>query len=105
MPRALKLSDTELDTWFERDRQHVNLKRADSGDTIIEWWDEAVTEAVEDGFLNPRDYHGTAFEYAKDMGITDGKIRAGVSIHVTDPDESEYEYDDGDEDEDEDENE
>lgn len=37
--------------------------------TIVEFWDEDVSQAVEDGFLNPRDYHGSAYEYAVDCGI------------------------------------
>jgi hypothetical protein len=100
MTKKLTQSDTELETWFERDRSHVDLKRKDTGETIIEWWDEAVSEAVADGFLNPRDYHGSAFEYAEGMGLTDGKNRAGVSIHVADDDDEDE--DDFDEDEDED---
>ncbi len=95
MAKALGLRDTELDTWFERDRSHVSLKRTDTGDTIIEWWDEAVAQAVEDGFLDPQDYRGSAFEYAKSMGLTAGKRRAGVSIRAV---EDEGEIDDDDDD-------
>ncbi|MGY3581866.1 hypothetical protein ACVIGB_000063 [Bradyrhizobium sp. USDA 4341] len=65
---ATQKSDTVLTTWFERDRAHVCLSRkdrdGDAGETIIEWWDDAVSQAVEDGFLNPRDWHGTAYAYA-----------------------------------------
>ena len=59
--------NTKLDTWFERDRAHVSLETL-NGKTIIEWWDEAVEEAVQDGFLNPKDYHGSAVEYANYIG-------------------------------------
>lgn len=66
-------ADTVLTTWFERDRAHVCLSRkdrdGDAGETIIEWWDEAVHQAVEDGFLKANDWHATAFQYARDMGI------------------------------------
>ncbi len=58
-----------VSTWFERDRAHVDLMYADTEETIVEWWDEAVEEAIEDGFLNPRDYLGSALEYARDMGL------------------------------------
>jgi hypothetical protein len=102
MAKKLTIGDTELDTWFERDRSHVNLKRKDTGETIIEWWDDAVGEAVEDGFLNARDYHGSAFEYAESMGLTDGKRRSGVSIHVADDDdEDDDDFDDEDDEDDE----
>jgi len=64
------IDDTKIQTWFERDRQHVALVDAETEqNTIIEWWDEAVTEAVEDGFLDPRDYHGSAYDYAKSNGL------------------------------------
>jgi hypothetical protein len=58
-----------INVWMERDRKHVHLFRGDENDTIIEWWDEEVDEMVEDGFLNPRDWEGSAIEYAKDMGL------------------------------------
>ena len=65
-----KDAETRIDTWFERDRAHVALS-LDYGSerTIVEWWDEAVTEAVEDGFLDPKDWHGSAYRYADSMGL------------------------------------
>lgn len=70
----ISLDDTIINTWFERDRAHVALwmKDEDGGqgrELLVEWWDEAVGEAVEDGFLNPRDWHGSAYEYAKERGM------------------------------------
>lgn len=62
-------SNTTLQTRFERDRAHVELRDKETDATVIEWWDEAVGEAVEDGFLNPRDWHGTAVEYANHLGV------------------------------------
>ncbi len=62
--RKLALEETELITWFERDRAHVCLSRARNNATIVEWRDEAVGEAIEDGYLNPRSYHTSAFECA-----------------------------------------
>jgi len=61
-------SNTRIDTWFERDRAYVGLETL-KGETIVEWWDEAVHAAIEDGFLDPRDYHGTAIEYANSLGL------------------------------------
>ena len=62
------IDDTEIYTWFERDRQHVELRAKDTGATIVEWWDEDVSQAVEDGFLNPRRWYESAFEYAQEVG-------------------------------------
>ena len=56
----LRIDDTELLTWFERDRAHVELRNRLDDSTIVEWWDEDLSEAVEDGLLNPRDYHSSA---------------------------------------------
>lgn len=60
---------TEIHTWFERDRQRVELRDAETDETIIEWWDESVSEAVEDGFLDPSDWHGSALECAESYGL------------------------------------
>lgn len=68
---------TEVNTWFERDRQHVDLRWKRNGESIFDLWDEAVSEAVEDGFLNPKDWHGSAVEYANDMGAFDRKKNPG----------------------------
>lgn len=61
--------DTEITTWFERDRQHVELRYTDTQETIVEWWDDAVTEAIEDGFIEPRNYHQSAWNYALWLGL------------------------------------
>jgi hypothetical protein len=65
----ISIKETELHTWFERDRAHVELRDRLNGETIIEWWDSAVNEAIEDGFLDPRDYHQSAFDYAVYLGM------------------------------------
>jgi hypothetical protein len=78
LPPIVRFSETELHTWFERDRAHVELRHEPTQKTIIEWWDEAVAEAFEDGFLkwtHPRyrrgeeALHRRAFEYAVYLGI------------------------------------
>lgn len=66
-PAEWTTANTEISTWFERDRASVVLNTLD-GTTIIEWWDDDVHGAVEDGFLNPRDWHGSAVEYANYVG-------------------------------------
>jgi hypothetical protein len=74
-PQNITIDNTVLDTWFERDRASVILylkdEDGDPGETIIEFWDGAVQEAIDDGFLNPRDFHRSAFEYAEQMGLLD----------------------------------
>ena len=66
---CLQLEDTEMHVWFERDRAHVDLRNKIDDETIIEWWDDDVGQAVEDGFLNPRDWHRSAYDYALSLGI------------------------------------
>ena len=63
------IKKTEISTWFERDRAHVCLNNAVTGDTIVEWWDEAVSEAVADGYLNASNWHDSAFAYAEEHGL------------------------------------
>jgi len=65
----LRIDATELLTWFERDRAHIELRNKLDDSTIVEWWDEDVAKAIEDGSLNPRDYHSTAYEYADVCGM------------------------------------
>jgi hypothetical protein len=65
----LRIDDTELLTWFERDRAHVELRNKLDDSTIVEWWDEDLSEAIEDGSLNPRDYYSSAYEYAEVCGL------------------------------------
>ena len=62
-------------TWFERGRQNVRLETP-RGRVIFELWDDAVTDAVESGYLTvprvPRasdaDWQPHAVGYARDTG-------------------------------------
>ena len=56
-----------IETWFERDRACVQLLSDD--DEILSIWDENVSELVEDGFLDPRDWLGSAIDYATQVGL------------------------------------
>lgn len=67
--RPVRFSETEIETWFERDRAHVELRNKKTQKTIIEFWDDDVGQMVEDGFLNPRDWHRSIFEYAQSVGV------------------------------------
>lgn len=68
--------------WFERDRQNISLATP-SGRVIFDLWDDAVSEAIEDGYLSaPRGplmssrsandesaWQPHAVEYARSMGL------------------------------------
>lgn len=58
---------TELVRWSEKGRAHVALKYA--GASIVSWWDEHVTAAVESGDLDPHDMHTSAYRYAAEKGL------------------------------------
>jgi hypothetical protein len=60
---------TEIETWFERDRAFVGLVDKKTDKYIMQWWDEDVYDLVEDGFLDPRDWHRSAYEYANYLGV------------------------------------
>lgn len=66
---VIPIEKTQLETWFERDRAHVELRNTQTGTPILSIWDEDVAELVEDGFLNPRDWHGSLYEYAAYLGV------------------------------------
>ncbi len=68
-PPRWTVYNTKIDTWFERDRSFVGLTDL-HGEEIGEWWDDEVAQAVEEGFLNPRNWHASAVEYANYIGLT-----------------------------------
>lgn len=59
--------NTDIETWFERDRAYVGL-RDKQGRTIADWWDEEVQSDVDAGYLSPKDWHGSAVETANERG-------------------------------------
>lgn len=67
------MEEYTVSTWFEQDRAMVAVEKTcpDTGEdlTIVEWWDETVYELVEAGFLNPKDWEGSAIEYAAHIGF------------------------------------
>ncbi|MGB7082627.1 MAG: hypothetical protein WBD54_13420 [Candidatus Acidiferrales bacterium] len=69
---VIPIEQTELETWFERNRAHVELRSAQTHAPILSFWDEDIAELVEDGFLNPRDWHGSLYEYAAYLGVLPG---------------------------------
>lgn len=78
------LDETGLHTWFERDRAHVELRCALTDESLVEWWDDAVASAVEDGFLDPENYQRGAYDFyaqAWKEGVRDFPITHGAE-HV-----------------------
>jgi hypothetical protein len=76
MNRAIKDNHYVCTTWFERDRKHIRLETP-KGRLVFDLWDEAVSEAIEDGFLSaprhPRpgdeDWQPCAVAYAKSQRL------------------------------------
>lgn len=70
-------SEYEIEVWFERDRQHLALSHPDRRKPIVELWDEAVSEAITDGFLTPprhprpttEMWRAPLLEYARSQGL------------------------------------
>lgn len=63
------IDDTELHTWFERDRAHIELRNKENQISILEFWDNEVQQAIEDGFISPKHYHNDMYDYAKDLKL------------------------------------
>jgi hypothetical protein len=61
--KKIKFEDTELHTWEERDRSMIELRNKKTDETLVEWWDEDVREAFEDGFLDVNNLHESAYDY------------------------------------------
>lgn len=72
-PLNITLEDTVIGEWHERDRNSLVLYLKDedgeAGEPIIEFWDEDYVQAVDDGFIDPRNPHESVFGYASDMGL------------------------------------
>jgi hypothetical protein len=77
---VLPIQETQLNAWFERDRAHVALLDARNDATIVEWLDDEVFQAIEDGFLDSRALilgrltrrrilHESAYEFAMNIGL------------------------------------
>jgi hypothetical protein len=61
--------EVKVYTWFERDRAHVELRNEDTDETILEFWDDDVNQAVEAGILDPRDWEGSIIKHAEELGV------------------------------------
>lgn len=65
------INNTEISTWFERDRKHISLK-SKTGRELIEWWDDAVDDAVESGELDTSE---------SVLGDIDRFVKQGGALH------------------------
>ena len=66
MKKKIRFEDTELYTWDERDRSHIELRDKKTQKTLVEWWDEEVNEVYQDGFLDPQNLHESVYDYYKE---------------------------------------
>ena len=89
----LTTDNTFLTSWFERDRAHIAIYGKINGSedvsdehAIVEFWDDAVLEALEDGSIKSDNYHESLVVYAKARGIKPGD---NVSVRSTKEEETE----------------
>jgi hypothetical protein len=79
--------DVEIHKWFERDRQHIEVRDKKTQETVAEWWDEAVSEMVESGFFyapgiggripsEQRKLDESVLKYLEDTGVLDSGKKA-----------------------------
>ena len=64
-PNVRNIRDTDME--IEEGRYYA-LKTKD-GDTILDWNGREAQDAVKRGFIDPRDWHESAYEYAKQLGV------------------------------------
>jgi hypothetical protein len=73
----MKIADTKLNVWEERDRLHVELVDKETEQhTFAEWWDDDARQMFEDGFFKRgKSMHQSVFDYANEMGMLTRKRR------------------------------
>ncbi len=47
----------------------VRVTDVATGQELACWWDDAAWQLVEDGFLNPKDWRGSAERYLWHLGV------------------------------------
>lgn len=62
------MKNLHVSTWFERDRAYIALLDEDDR-VIIEFSDEEVSQAIEDGFINMRHLKKSLIEHAIAFGF------------------------------------
>lgn len=78
-------TNTVVDTLFDADHQYVGLYPIDEDGksdvkkkAIVEWKGEELAEAVESGMLDPRDWHSSALNYARELGLIKESKKNGI---------------------------
>jgi hypothetical protein len=90
--KKLTRDDVEIHKWFERDRQHIEVRNKKTQETVAEWWDEAVTQMVEDGFFyspglgwrvpaEQRKLDESVLKYLEDTGVLESGKRISLRWH------------------------
>jgi hypothetical protein len=77
-----KADDLIVETWAERDRQWVGVRDERSGELVMQWWDDEVSQMIEDGFFyephgivglrHPREaqkFRESVLQHLKDTGL------------------------------------
>lgn len=68
--------NTVCDTWFERDRQSAILSTLVNDEVIMELWDSAMDEFIDDGFKRScHSWHTALVEYANQHKISPRKAK------------------------------
>lgn len=67
------IENTFCDVWKKDDRACVILFDKGREKILLEFWDAEVSNAIECGFLNPKDFHKSAYEYYKFLNLPGDK--------------------------------
>lgn len=62
-------SECAVSVWEERDRLHIHVHADDGQTTVIDWWDDAARELIEDGFVNARRLETSVLDYCEHLGV------------------------------------
>ncbi|MFW6125465.1 MAG: DUF192 domain-containing protein, partial [Chloroflexota bacterium] len=82
----LTRGDVRVEVWEERDRLHIGIQDKDTGEYVIDWWDDEAREMFEQGFFKRgRDLEGSVLDYAEYIGILAAESRPQSLLPQTQP--------------------
>lgn len=61
--KIVPFNRTYIDDWSERDRAYIILYEKGTERELFELWDDAVSDAISDGFIDPKNLHRSMYEY------------------------------------------
>ena len=67
--------EVDVDVWQERDRMMVRVTDPATRRELACWWDDEARGLVDAGFLDPRDWRGSAERYLRHLGLIGGPRR------------------------------